>query len=90
MGPFNDCQKKIFLGSELFVHGTDTDAGPAGDGIDNGPRKTLGGEFGFYCFASIKSILVDKNGSKMEANWFPFTRRKFRLCTDLTTHIYSL
>ena len=47
------------------------------------------GEFGFYCFANIKSILVDKNSSKMEANWFPYTPRKFRLFTDLTTHIYT-
>jgi acyl-CoA reductase-like NAD-dependent aldehyde dehydrogenase len=47
------------------------------------------GEFGFYCFANIKSILVDKNSGKMEANWFPYTRRKFELFTELTTRIYS-
>jgi acyl-CoA reductase-like NAD-dependent aldehyde dehydrogenase len=47
------------------------------------------GEFGFYCFANIKSILVDKNSSRMEANWFPYTPRKFSLFTDLTTQIYS-
>lgn len=47
------------------------------------------GEFGFYCFANIKSILVDKNSAKMEANWFPYTPHKFRLFTDLTTRIYS-
>ena len=47
------------------------------------------GEFGFYCFSNIKSILVDKNSGKMEANWFPYTRRKFELFTELTTNIYS-
>jgi aldehyde dehydrogenase (NAD+) len=47
------------------------------------------GEFGFYCFANIKSVLVDKNSGKMEANWFPYTRRKFQLFTELTTHIYT-
>jgi aldehyde dehydrogenase (NAD+) len=47
------------------------------------------GEFGFYCFANIKSILVDKNSAKLEANWFPYTRRKFQLLTHLTTHLYS-
>ena len=36
-----------------------------------------------------KVILVDKNSNKMEANWFPYTRRKFQLFTDLTSHIYS-
>jgi aldehyde dehydrogenase (NAD+) len=47
------------------------------------------GEFGFYCFSNIKSILVDKDSAKMEANWFPYTPRKFQLFTHLTTHIYS-
>ncbi|MCB2144941.1 MAG: aldehyde dehydrogenase family protein [Deltaproteobacteria bacterium] len=47
------------------------------------------GEFGFYCFSNIKSILVDKNSGKMEANWFPYSRRKFQLFTELTTNIYS-
>ncbi len=47
------------------------------------------GEFGFYCFANIKSVLIDKNSRKMEANWFPYTKRKFSLFTDLTTRIYS-
>jgi len=47
------------------------------------------GEFGFYCFANIKSILIDSNSSKMEANWFPYTHKKFKLFTDLTTRIYS-
>jgi aldehyde dehydrogenase (NAD+) len=47
------------------------------------------GEFGFYCFANIKSILVDKDSNKMEANWFPYTPRKFRLFTELTTNIYT-
>jgi acyl-CoA reductase-like NAD-dependent aldehyde dehydrogenase len=47
------------------------------------------GEFGFYCFANIKSILIDKNSRKLEANWFPYTKRKFKLFTDLTTRIYS-
>jgi len=32
---------------------------------------------------------VNKNSAKIEANWFPYTRRKFRLFTDLTTQIYS-
>jgi acyl-CoA reductase-like NAD-dependent aldehyde dehydrogenase len=47
------------------------------------------GEFGFYCFANIKSILVDKNSAGMEANWFPYTPHKFRLLIDLTTQLYS-
>jgi hypothetical protein len=25
----------------------------------------------------------------MEANWFPYTQKKFKLFTDLTTQLYS-
>jgi len=47
------------------------------------------GEFGFYCFANIKSVLIDKNSNKIEANWFPYTTKKYRLFSALTANIYS-
>lgn len=47
------------------------------------------GEFGFYAFTNIKSILIDKDSKKMEANWFPYTRKKYRIFSDLTRAIYS-
>jgi acyl-CoA reductase-like NAD-dependent aldehyde dehydrogenase len=47
------------------------------------------GEFGFYAFANIKSILVDKNSKKMEANWFPYTPKKYQIFSDLTKALYS-
>jgi acyl-CoA reductase-like NAD-dependent aldehyde dehydrogenase len=47
------------------------------------------GEFGFYAFANIKSILIDKNSKKMEANWFPYTVTKYQLFSNLTKALYS-
>ena len=47
------------------------------------------GAFGFTCFANVKSVLIDKNSSKMEANWFPYTPTKYRLLSDLTRNLYS-
>ena len=47
------------------------------------------GEFGFYAFANIKAVLIDKNSSKMEANWFPYTSEKYRLFSNLTKALYS-
>ncbi|MBU1340081.1 MAG: aldehyde dehydrogenase family protein [Proteobacteria bacterium] len=47
------------------------------------------GEFGFYAFANIKSILIDKNSKKMEANWFPYTSKKYQLFSNLTKALYS-
>jgi len=47
------------------------------------------GEFGFYAFANIKAVLIDKNSKKMEANWFPYTSQKYRLFSNLTKALYS-
>lgn len=47
------------------------------------------GEFGFYAFTNIKAILVDKDSKKMEANWFPYTKKKYRIFSDLTRALYS-
>jgi aldehyde dehydrogenase (NAD+) len=47
------------------------------------------GEFGFYAFANIKAVLIDKNSKKMEANWFPYTSKKYRLFSNLTKALYS-
>jgi len=47
------------------------------------------GEFGFYAFANIKAVLIDQNSKKMEANWFPYTARKYKIFSDLTSALYS-
>ncbi len=47
------------------------------------------GEFGFYAFANIKSVLIDQNSAKMEANWFPYTAKKYKIFSDLTAALYS-
>ena len=47
------------------------------------------GEFGFYAFTNIKAVLVDKDSKKMEANWFPYTEKKYRIFSDLTRALYS-
>lgn len=47
------------------------------------------GEFGFYAFANIKAVLIDKDSKKMEANWFPYTREKYRLFDRLTAALYA-
>lgn len=47
------------------------------------------GEFGFYAFANIKAVLLDKDSKKMEANWFPYTPEKYQIFSDLTRALYS-
>jgi acyl-CoA reductase-like NAD-dependent aldehyde dehydrogenase len=47
------------------------------------------GEFGFYSFSNIKSVLVDSNSKKIEANWYPYTARKFGLFTRMTEGLFG-
>jgi len=47
------------------------------------------GEFGFYAFTNIKAVLIDKDSAKMEANWFPYTKKKYKIFSDLTRALYS-
>lgn len=47
------------------------------------------GEFGLYSFSNIKSILVDKNAGKIEANWFPYTAAKYDAFSRLIANLYS-
>ncbi|MGK5084724.1 aldehyde dehydrogenase family protein [Bdellovibrionota bacterium FG-1] len=47
------------------------------------------GEFGLYSFSNIKSVLIDKNSAKIEANWFPYTRKKYELFAGMTLGLFS-
>jgi aldehyde dehydrogenase (NAD+) len=47
------------------------------------------GEHGLHAFCNVKSVLVDKDGAKVEANWYPYTGEKYRLFTDLTVNLFG-
>ncbi|HYD50497.1 MAG TPA: aldehyde dehydrogenase family protein, partial [Terriglobales bacterium] len=68
-----------------------TEANPA---LPFGGRKNSGfgrykGEHGLHAFCNIKSVLIDKDSNKIEANWFPYTRQKYQLFSDLTVHHFT-
>ena len=41
------------------------------------------GKHGLHGFCNIKSILIDRQSKKIEANWYPYTAEKYRLFTRL-------
>ena len=41
------------------------------------------GRFGLESFSNIKSILVDRQSSKLEVNWYPYSREKYALFEEL-------
>lgn len=47
------------------------------------------GEFGLYSFSNVKSVLLDKNSSKIEANWYPYTKTKYQLFTKMMIGLFQ-
>jgi len=47
------------------------------------------GEHGLHAFCNVKSVLTDKDSAKIEANWYPYTREKYRIFTDMMVHLFS-
>jgi acyl-CoA reductase-like NAD-dependent aldehyde dehydrogenase len=47
------------------------------------------GPFGLLTFSNVKSILIDKQSSKVEANWYPYTKEKYEALSNLIDAVYS-
>lgn len=83
--------RKIVTGNVSINNVMVTEGNPA---LPFGGTKQSGfgrykGEFGFYSFSNIKSIIIDKNSSKIEAHWYPFTQKKYKLFTKLTHALFG-
>jgi len=58
-------------------------------GIKNSGFGRYKGEIGLHSFCNVKSVLIDSDSSKIESNWFPYTRKKYELFSDLTVNLFS-
>jgi acyl-CoA reductase-like NAD-dependent aldehyde dehydrogenase len=68
-----------------------TEANPA---LPFGGTKNSGfgrykGEHGLHAFCNIKSVLIDKDSAKIEANWYPYTREKYGIFTEMMVNLFS-
>ncbi|WP_421526461.1 aldehyde dehydrogenase family protein [Pseudomonas yamanorum] len=61
---------------------------PFGGAKKSGFGKLRGPE-GLLGFTRSKAILIDKAGSKIEANWYPYTPRKFQLFERFIQALYG-
>jgi aldehyde dehydrogenase (NAD+) len=68
-----------------------TEANPAlpFGGVKNSGFGRYKGEHGLHAFCNVKSVLIDKDSGKVEANWYPYTAEKYRLFSELTVHLFS-
>ena len=58
-------------------------------GIKNSGFGRYKGETGLHSFCNIKSVLIDKNSSKIESNWFPYTKEKYGMFSKMTEGLFS-
>ncbi len=47
------------------------------------------GTFGLQSFSNIKSVLYDGNSNKIEANWYPYTEKKYHLFSQVTEGLFG-
>mgnify|MGYP002700868982 FL=1 len=47
------------------------------------------GEEGLLGYSRSKSILVDKDSSIIEPNWYPYTQKKYNLFVDLIQALFT-
>lgn len=47
------------------------------------------GIHGLRAFCNVKSVLIDRDADKVEANWYPYTPEKYRLFDRLTAALFS-
>jgi aldehyde dehydrogenase (NAD+) len=68
-----------------------TEANPAlpFGGVKHSGFGRYKGEHGLHAFCNVKSVLVDKDSKKIEANWYPYTAEKYRLFTNLTVNLFG-
>jgi len=47
------------------------------------------GVFGLHNFSNLKSVLYDSNSGNIEAHWYPYTREKYQIFSQLTEALFG-
>ncbi len=71
------------------VMATEANPGLPFGGVKNSGFGRYKGELGLHAFCNVKSVLIDKDSAKIEANWYPYTREKYRLFTEMMVNLFS-
>lgn len=47
------------------------------------------GEHGLHAFCNVKSVLVDKDSARIEANWYPYDEQKYQLFSAMMSGLFT-
>jgi acyl-CoA reductase-like NAD-dependent aldehyde dehydrogenase len=57
-------------------------------GIKNSGFGRYKGAEGLYAFSNVKSVLVDRNSTRLEAYWYPYSGRKYALLRNVLESVF--
>ena len=57
-------------------------------GVKNSGFGRYKGAEGLYAFSNIKSILIDRNSSRLEAYWYPYSPKKYSLLISALESVF--
>lgn len=58
-------------------------------GIKDSGIGRVKSEIGLHTFCNIKAIIIDKQSSKIESHWYPFTKEKYTLLSSLMQSFFA-
>ncbi len=83
--------KKIVTGNVSINNHMLTEGNPAlpFGGVKDSGFGRYKGDWGLHTFSNVKSILFDQQGKQLDPHWYPFTKTKYQMLTDIIKHYFS-